>query len=416
MDAQTIMTIIMIFIAAVGISVCHGSVAFADSIGQEEKIAVAGANNAFAADVYRLLKATPGNLVFSPYSLFTVLTMTQAGARQNTEAQMAEVLHLPLAGPQLHQALAAWNADLRTPPGMQGGYQLYNANALWSQAGETLLPEFTTILERDYEAEAATLDFAGDFQRAAARINAWVEEHTQGKITELLDPQKTAQNLSLVLTNAIYFKGSWQLPFNPEKTQQAAFTLLDGAQVEAAMMSQTVNVLYGEDQYVQAIELPYEHSEHVTPLSMCFILPKDAAAFAQCETELSAEGIEKLLTTMRPHKVAVSIPRLKISSTFSLPEILRTLGMTDAFSLPPADFSGISGAQNLYISEVLHKATLEVNEAGAEAAGASAVMMSRGFAPTPVFQADHPFWLLIRDNVRGGILFWGRLLDPREEL
>ncbi|GAK56400.1 proteinase inhibitor I4, serpin [Candidatus Vecturithrix granuli] len=413
MDAQTILTIIMMFIVVLGISVCHVSTALADSVGKEEIIAVARANNAFAADVYRLLKTTPGNLVFSPYSLFTILTMTQAGAQQNTEAQMTKVLHLPFHSSQMHQALAAWDKALRTSPGTQSSYQLYNANALWSQAGEKLLSEFTVLLQTYYDAEVTMLDFAQSSQHAIDAINTWVQERTQGKIPELLDPQAAVQNLSLVLTNAIYFKGQWQVPFDPEKTGPAPFTLIDGQQVEVPMMRQTANVLYGEDEFVQVLELPYEHSEHVTPLSMFFILPNDPATFTQCEAKLSADNLEQLFAAMQPHKVAVSLPRLNVNSSFSLSEMLIALGMTDAFSLPPADFSGITGGQDIYLSEVLHKVVLEVNEAGSEAAGASAVMMSRGLAPTPVFQADHPFWLLIRDNVTGGILFWGRILDPR---
>lgn len=408
MDAQTIM---MFFIAALGISVFNVQAAFADSVGREEKVAVAGANNAFAADVYHQIKSQSGNLVFSPYSLFMALSMTSAGARQQTETQMTETLHFPFESPQVHRALSAWSRDLEDK---QKGYQLYDANALWTQQGQRLLTQFTDLLQTYYDATLTTLDFAHAAQQAVETINAWVSEHTQGKIPELLNPQTAVQNLSLVLTNAIYFKGQWQAPFDPEKTGPATFTLIDGQQIEVPMMHQTANVLYGEDELVQVLELPYDHPEHVTPLSMFFILPKDPATFTQCEAKLSADNLDQLFGTMRPHKVAVSLPRLTVNSSFSLSEMLIALGMADAFSLPPADFSGITGGQDLYISEVLHKVVLEVNEAGSEAAGASAVMMSRGLAPTPVFQADHPFWLLIRDNVTGGILFWGRILDPRE--
>lgn len=408
MNVQTIM---MIFIAALGISVCNVQVAFADSVGRDEKIAVAGANNAFAADVYHQIKTKSGNLVFSPYSLFMALSMTSAGARQQTEMQMTETLHFPFESPQVHRALSAWSRDLEDE---QKGYQLYDANALWTEQGQQLLAQFTDLLQTYYDATLTTLDFAHAAQQAVETINAWVSQHTQGKIPELLNPQTAVQNLSLVLTNAIYFKGQWQAPFDPEKTGPAMFTLIDGQQIEVPMMHQTANVLYGEDEFVQVLELPYDHPEHATPLSMFFILPNDPATFTQYETELSADSLEQLFAAMQPHKVAVSLPRLTVNSSFSLSEVLIALGMTDAFSLPPADFSGITGGQDLYISEVLHKVVLEVNEAGSEAAGASAVMMSRGLAPTPVFQADHPFWLLIRDNATGGILFWGRILDPRE--
>lgn len=411
MDAQTIM---MICIAALSLSVCHAPAVLAGSSGQNEKIAVARANNAFAADVYRQLKPTPDNLVFSPYSLFTALSMTYAGAKQSTETQMAEVLHFPFEAPQIHEALNAWGQTLQTSDeDAQKGYQLYHANALWTQEGQQLLTEFTDLLRTYYNATLTTLDFKNTPQQAADAINAWVNQHTQGKISELLHPQNISQNILLILTNAIYFKGAWQFPFDKEKTQEAAFTLIDGKQVNVPMMQQTASVLYGEDHLVQVLELPYVHPESATPLAMRILLPKDPTTFPECEAALSAEYIESLFAPLQPRKVAISLPRFHVQGTFSLPEALRALGMTDAFSLPPADFSGITHSQNLYISEVLHKVILEVNEEGAEAAGASAVIMARGLSQPLVFQVDHPFWIMICDNTTGGILFWGRIMDPR---
>lgn len=408
MDIQTIIVILCVVF---GISLSHVQTSGAASEQHEAKRAVATANNAFASEVYDQIKTTTGNLVFSPYSLYTALSMTYAGARQNTATQMAEALHFPFESPQIHQALNTWSQTLKTSE--QEGYQFYYANALWTQEGQQLLAQFTDLLQTYYDATLTTLDFTQAPQQAVDTINAWVRQQTQGKIPKLIAPDNLPQSLALVLTNAIYFKGTWQAPFDEERTEEAAFTLLDGNQVNVPMMRQTTSLLYGEDQLMQAIELPYIQPEHATPLSMGVLLPKDPAAFSECETALSADYIEKLFTTLRPHKVAVSLPRFYVQGTFSLPETLKNLGMADAFSLPPADFSGITGSQDLYISEVLHKVMLEVNEKGTEAAGASAVMMSRGLSQPMTFQADHPFWIMIRDATTGGILFWGRIMDPR---
>ncbi len=408
MDAQML---IMILIAALGVSACHVQAAFADTIGREEKVAVAMANNAFATEVYHQIKTKSGNLVFSPYSLFMALSMTCAGARQDTETQITEVLHFPAEPSQVHQALNAWNRDLEASG--QQGYELYNANALWTQEGQQLLAEFTDLLQTYYDATFTPLDFAHAPQQAVETINAWGSKHTQGKIVELLTPHNIPRNLALILTNAIYFKGAWRSPFDKERTNEAVFTLLDGHQVNVPMMQQTINVLYGEDQLMQAIELPYGHPEQAIPVAMYVFLPKDPTTFSECETALSADYIEQLVGTLQPQKATIGFPRFQIQGDFSLPETLQALGMTDAFSLPPADFSGITGSQDLYISEVLHKVILEVNEEGSEAAGTSAVMMSRGLARPIEFLADHPFWIMIRDTMTGGILFWGRIMDPR---
>jgi serpin B len=409
MDIQAIIAIVCV---TLGISLSHAQTsAAASNQHDEQKRAVAAANNAFASAVYNQIKANPGNLVFSPYSLYTVLSMASAGARRNTEAQMTDALHVPFEAPQIHEALHAWNQALKSSE--QEGYQLSSANALWTQEGQELLAQFTELLHTFYDAQLTALDFAQAPQQAIDTINAWVRQQTQNKISELIAPENIPQGLALILTNAIYFKGTWQTPFDEERTQEAAFTLREGTQVNVPMMRQMTSVLYGEDQLMQVIELPYMHSEHGAPLSLGVLLPKDPAAFADCETALSAEYLDTLFAALRPQKVAISLPRFHVYGAFSLPDTLRALGMTDAFSLPPADFSGITGTQDLYIAEVLHKVMLDVNEKGTEAAGVSAVMMSRGLSQPLLFEADHPFWVMIRDTTTGGILFWGRIMDPR---
>ena len=407
-----VQTVVWVLTVAIGLVLCGLQPAIASTI-DDNKAIVAKGNNTFATELYEQLKAEPGNLLFSPYSLSTALTMTYAGACGNTEVQMANVLHLDLEPQQVHQAAGAWMSELNTASNAQKGYQLYAANALWGQEEYTFLPQFTELLKAYYNAELTPLNFASAPQESGKVINAWVKQQTQGKIPELINPATLDSSTVLVLTNAIYFKGRWALPFEKEKTQDAPFILGSGNNVDVPMMRQTADVFYFEDDSIQMVEFPYEQPGDGVSLSMLFLLPREPANFAAIEASLSVEFIESTFEKMQKQKVSINIPRFTVSSTFSLPDALKALGMDEAFSLPPADFSGITGAKDLYISDVLHKVFLEVNEEGSEAAGASAVMMSRGLARHPVFQADHPFWIVIRENSTGGFLFFGRIMDPR---
>ncbi len=402
-----------IVLLAVGLTLCC-LLPLGASAADVDKMAIARSNNAFAFDLYGQLRVEPGNLFFSPYSLLTALSMTYAGARGNTETQMAQVLHFDPGSQQVHQAAEAWIAELNAGADTHKEYQLYSANALWGQQGYEFLQEFTNLLQSAYGAGLTALDFKNNPQASAQMINGWVSQQTQEKIRELIDPKTLGSGTTLILTNAIYFKGNWGFPFDPQKTREAAFTLINGDTVPVPMMSQTAEVNYFKDEAVQVLELPYESPANTASLSMFFFLPPNSANFSDFETGFSPEYLQHKLDKLRPQKVIIAIPRFSIHSEFSLPETLSSLGMSDAFSRPPADFSGMTGDKEIFISEVLHKVVLDVNEEGSQAAGATAVAMSRGLAKHPVFRADHPFLLLIRDNHTGGILFLGRVMNPEE--
>ena len=401
-----------IILLTLGLILCSIQPGIAANIGDNTKTLVQE-NNVFAAELYAQLKAEPGNLCFSPYSILTALSMTYAGARNTTEAQMAKVLHFHMEQEQIHQAVGAWIAALSVSSDPPRSYQLYTANALWGQQGYEFLSQFTELLQTHYGATLTTLDFKRDPQQAGKTINAWVRQQTQEKITELIDPKTITTTTTLVLTNAIYFRGQWALPFDPHKTQTAPFTLLTGDKIDVPMMHQMGEVFYFEDHDVQVVELPYGQDGGEMPFSMLFFLPQTPEEFSAFETGFSAEYFEEKFANMQKQKVMVSIPKFIIRSEFSLPVVLTSLGMPDAFSFPPADFSGMTGKKELYISDVVHKVFLEVNEEGSEAAGATGVVMSRGFARHPIFQADHPFLVVIRDNRTGGVVFLGRVMDPR---
>ncbi len=365
---------------------------------------VAG-NTRFALELYDQLRKEDGNLFFSPFSLSTALAMTYAGARENTAAEMARVLHFELAPERLHPAFAELQRKLDVSQDKDAGYRLHVANALWPQEGYAFLPEFFELCRTHYRAGLQTVDYAGATEEARQTINRWVEQRTEDKIKELLKPGILTPLTTLVLTNAIYFKGDWAAQFDPDKTQDAPFTLLDGKQVSVPLMNQTGEFGYAEDADVQVLELPYAGEA----LSMVVLLPREPDGLPALEKSLDARKLADWLAKLRPRTVRVALPRFKMTSEFQLNEVLQAMGMRDAFA--EADFSGMTGARDLFIGAVVHKAFVDVNEEGTEAAAATAVVMLRSSLPPP-FRADHPFLFLIRDTRSGSILFLGRVINP----
>ena len=368
-------------------------------------------NNAFALDLYAELKNRDGNLFFSPHSISTALAMTYAGARGSTEKQMAEVLHFDLEQKRLHLAFRELLDELEMGEG-ERGYQLSVANALWGQKGYEFLEKFLNLTKENYGAGLSELDFIGATETARQTINSWVEKETEDKIKELIKPGVLDRLTRLVLTNAIYFKGFWESQFEEEMTQPAPFTLMSGEKVQVPTMHRTADFKYAEAEDFQALELPYKSGD----LSMTIFLPKETGGLAALEQSLTAEKLATWLSSLGEQEVIVALPKFKMTSEFSLAEVLKSMGMTDAFDEDKADFSGMSGKNDLFITAVLHKAFVEVNEEGTEAAAATGVVVGLTAAPPrqPVFRADHPFLFLIRDLRSNSILFLGRVMDPRE--
>ncbi len=364
-------------------------------------------NNQFALDLAARLRAQPGNLFVSPYSLSAALAMTYVGAGGETAAQMAKTLHFSLPPDRLHPAFATLNAALVDDAGTRR-FTLHVANALWGQEGEPFLPAFLEQTRDCFGAGLHTVDFraAGSARRT---INAWVESQTREKIRDLISPEALGPDTKLVLTNAIYFKAAWARPFPEDATREERFRVAGEPGIPVPMMHLTDDFAYFDGGRFAALELPYEGHE----LGMVVILPKAAEGLDSLESSLRVDW----LTRMQRRKVSVSLPRFRIERAVALQAVLASLGMPDAFGAG-ADFSGINGKRDLFLSAVLHKAFVDVNEAGTEAAAATAVMMARSQAlrPTPpvVFRADHPFLFLIRHNKTGQILFFGRVVNPLE--
>lgn len=364
-------------------------------------------NTTLALDLYQKLKAEKGNLFFSPYSISTALAMTHAGARGKTEKEMAQALHFTLNQERLHPAFASTERMLKAIQ-QKSGLQLNVANALWPHKDYLFLESFLTLMKEYYGVSITSVDY-GEAEAVRKMINAWVEEKTNDKIKELLQKGVLMDLTRLVLVNAIYFKGDWANYFDKDLTSEAPFWLASGESIKTPMMTQAEPFRYGENDCLQILELPYVGDD----LSMILLLPREIDGLAELEKSLTVENLENWTGRLSQTKVEVFLPKFKLSSQFSLKKALQTMGMLDAFDMDRADFSGMDGYKELYISAVIHKAFVEVNEEGTEAATSTGIVINlRSIPPTPsTFRADHPFIFLIRDNQTGSILFLGRVAN-----
>ncbi len=371
-------------------------------------------NNQFAFNLYRQLAADePGNLFFSPYSISTAFAMTYAGARNETARQMAEAMVFNLPDRQLHQAFEASTERIQE---IQAGgeVELSVANALWPQQDYPFLETYLSLIEEHYGARVTALDYVSAAEAARQTINQWVEEQTRDRIQNLIPAGVLTPLTRMVLVNAIYFKGDWKLQFATEQTRDAPFYPTPEQTVQVPMMYQKAHFRYAALERLQLLELPYRGDQ----LSMLILLPKPEVELTQLEAEINAESIAAWHRQSRPREVNVFLPRFKTTSSLQLNQPLIAMGMRDAFNASKADFSGMDGRpDSLYISAVLHKAFIEVNEEGSEAAAATAVIVATRAVtePPPEFRADRPFLFMIRENHSGAILFLGRLQAPSSQ-
>jgi serpin B len=363
-------------------------------------------NTGFALDLYARLREDSGNLFLSPYSISTALAMTYAGARGETATQMTDVLHFPLERERLHSAFSALESSVKAAGG-KPGCSLHVANTLWGQQGYGFLGDFLALTKRHYGAALREVDFQRATEQARQTINAWVEDQTEHKITDLLQRNDLDSITTLVLTNAIYFKGNWASQFDRKRTLDAPFRLNSTETVAVPMMRQSGNFAFAGGDEVDLVELPYQGDR----LSMVLLLPKESGGLANLEESLTRDNLARWLGRLREQPVQVSVPRFNLETRFKLSKVLQAMGMTDAFRPGQADFSGMTGRRELFIDEVIHQAQVEVNEEGTEAAAATAVVMRKGAITT--FVADHPFLFLIRDKQSGSILFLGRVVNPK---
>jgi serpin B len=376
------------------------------AVAPEDLATVAADNRHFALDLYKAIDGTGDNLVFSPASISIALAMTYGGAAGTTASQMATALHFSLPPERLHPAFDALDLALEAAPaGGDGAFQLSLANALWGQQGFSFLPSFLDLLAESYGAGMHVVDFAHATEGARLTINQWVSSQTAGKIPTLLAPGILDAGTAFVLTNAVYFKADWLSSFRAN-SQNATFNAPAGP-VQVPMMTREGAVTGWSGTGWHAAELPYQGGT----TSMVLIVP-DAGTFDAFQSALTFDGLEAMLAPAATTFYVFAMPRFKFRTAVGLVPALRSLGMSDAFG-GSADFSGIDGARDLSIKDVVHQAMIAVDEKGTEAAAATAVVGERASAAAgELLTVDRPFLFAIRDDATGTILFLGRVLDP----
>ena len=360
--------------------------------------------NIFSIDFYQKISENKqDNIFFSPYSIFVALSMAYEGAQENTAEQMYNILHFLQNDSETQGSFGKIYNLLNQK---QIGYTINTANAFWIQQNYPFLPEYINLLQNYYMAEANELDFSKNVE-AAGIINAWIENQTNGKIKDMIDSGALSEYTRLVLTNAIYFKGLWENPFDPKYTYNTDFIVNSSNTIKIDMMSLSdCTFNYTETNELQILKLPYKGSD----LSMLIILPKENN-ISVVESALNTANIQYWNNSLQEMKINIDIPKFKFNTEYNLNTILIKMGMIDAFSVTDADFSGMDGTKNLFISDVLHKAFVEVNEEGTEAAAATSVIVTTS-AVTQSFNADHPFVFLIQHEKTGAILFMGKIMNP----
>ena len=414
----------ILLLAAIALSACSPAVSpeaksdqariLAPDVPAANLDALVGGNNAFAFDLYQSLRSADGNLFYSPYSISLALAMTYGGARGETESQMAQALHFDLPQVDLHAAFNRLDLDLaqssQAPEKDESQrMQLNIANAVWAQQDYPFLVEYLDLLALNYGAGLNLADFVTQAEPARKEINDWVSDRTEERIKDILGPGALDALTRMVLVNAIYFKADWMDQFDPNDTEDAPFYLLDGSDVTVDMMSNDVYAPYLRGENFQAVELQYAGGT----AAMDIIMP-DAGQFAAFEADLDWAMVESILAGMQSTDVQLQMPKFTFRSQFSLADTLAGMGMPSAFDPGSADFSGMDGSRDLYISSVIHQAFVAVDEEGTEAAAATIVVMTLTSIQVSDIQLtlDHPFIFLIRDLSSGQILFAGRVLDP----
>ena len=369
---------------------------------------VAAANNQFAFEMYSELSNNE-NVFFSPYSISSAMSMVYEGARSQTAEEIQSVFHFPADDITRRSSYASLYNEINKK---DKEYKLNTANALWAQQDYPFLQNYLDIINQYYGGETTNLDFITQPEQSRQIINNWVEEQTNNKIKNII-PQGAINDMTrMILTNAVYFKGEWIWKFKKRDTKERDFYIAPETHVKVDMMfldSDKPRLNYMENELLQMIELPYQGEE----LSMLILLPINKTTH-YLEQNLTLGNFNSWKSEMRERSIPVYIPKFTFETEYSMSSTLSDMGMPAAFKWPGADFSGMDGTDLLYIDKVIHKAFVEVNEKGTEAAAATAVMMAMASAePMEIFNADHPFIFLIQQKETGNILFMGKVMDPR---
>jgi len=372
---------------------------------------VVNANNQFAFELYsELNKAENSNIFYSPYSISSAIAMTYEGAKGQTADEMKSVFHFPESNILRPNFAAIYNdINKRTK-----AYELRTGNALWVQHDYPFLEDYTNRVEKYYGGKAANLDFIKETEKSRQTINSFIEEQTNNKIKDLIPSGALTPIMRLVLTNAIYFKGTWEWEFDKSDTREQDFKITPTNIVKTPMMfmdNDKAEFNYADIGDLQILELPYKGEE----ISMLILLPTEN--LAAIEPSLTAEKLKEWKSQMNEFKLdAIYLPKFEFDTKYFMKDTLSAMGMPTAFEWPGADFSGMDGTEMLYIDKVIHQAYVKVDEKGTEAAAATAIMVGFGSAgPRNVFRADHPFIFIIQEKETGNVLFMGRVTNPTQQ-
>ena len=419
----TIVVVIIISAASIFIAIQYqpGSETIKEDIPEDEndltpmgELSFNDAINSFAFDFLReLSKESEGNIFISPYSIFTALAMTYEGARNETAQEMATVLNIEQDNESFHNYMKGLYEYLNE----NSKYNISTANALWIRENFELLKAYLNVITTYYGGESSEIDFSNP-EQAAGIINSWVENKTNNLIKNLVSPNAINPALTmLILTNAIYFKGIWQIQFDEVNTTDRDFYVSE----ESTIQVPTMSLIGKEDRYnytetdeLQILELPYKGEE----ISMVIVLPKNGVELNSVVSDIEGDNFSELIDAMSRRNVDIYLPKFTLETSYELNDYLIALGMNNAFS-GQADFSGIDGRTDLFIDTVVHKAFVEINEEGTEAAAATAVIMNLKAGPDDgdsriFFNCDHPFMFLIQHKDTKTILFSGVVNNPIE--
>lgn len=365
--------------------------------------------NSFALDLFKLYSEEKENIFFSPQSISMAMAMLYEGARGRTAEEIASVFYFPLNDQQRRQEFSSLYQLINRP---DEDYRLHTANALWLAKDYPFEQEFLGVIEDYYHGKTELLDFINKPEDSRIIINSWIEEKTEKRIKEAIGPGILSEITRLVITNAIYFKGSWLFEFDKENTRQAAFYTAPGRETKVEMMQLLGEKFnYAETGNAQILELPYDGEG----LSMIFILPKDSR-MEEVVNDLSRQNLQAWKESMEKREVRAYIPKFKMETSYDMKDDLSSMGMPTVFDYS-ADLSGITKKENLFVDKVIHKTFLEVDEEGTEAAAVTIIVAPLSVSideppPIPVFRADRPFIFSIQDRESGLILFMGRMADP----
>ncbi len=383
------------------------------------------ANNRFGIQLYQQVKNVSENVLISPFSIVNAFAMVYAGSDGQTHREISQTFHYEENPAPFLEQIAQLNASFKPIVQNESG-PLNIANALWIQNHYPVLESYLLLLQSYFQSEIHSVDFSNG-EKTADEINRWVSEKTKGKITQIITPDILNQMTTLILSNAIYFKGAWMNPFLEKNTKPESFSLNPYKEIQVEMMNNTKSYRYLETNGLKLLEMPYrkeynEYGESIskTDYSMIIFLPDDESSLEQFESQLTITTVnsflEKLMQTPTID-VEVKLPKFRVENTFNLNEILKTMGMEIPFTAS-ADFSKITGNQDLFISDVLHKTYIDLDEKGTEAAAVTAIIMARGAFMKPelevkTFHANKPFMYIIRENTTGSFIFIGKVTNPK---